>query len=169
MPYVVIDHILYEQSRKENTYYRIYEEKPVRPGGVKAGREQGCYPRYKLLEQVSQNGSENPDKETEPVFVITSAKKRAGIDQLEDTLVKVINSSKTNSSDSIVINERHYQALSKASKNMDDVISGLKNLMPADLVSQDLREMLLNLSTISGEITSQEILNNIFSHFCIGK
>jgi tRNA modification GTPase len=41
--------------------------------------------------------------------------------------------------------------------------------MPADLVSQDLREMLLNLSTISGEITSQEILNNIFSHFCIGK
>ena len=65
MPYVVIDHILYEQSRKENTYYRIYEEKPVRPGGVKAGREQGSYPRYKLLEQVSQNGSENPDKETE--------------------------------------------------------------------------------------------------------
>ena len=119
-----------------------------------------------IIKTASQ---ENPDKETEPVFVITSAKKRAGIDQLEDTLVKVINSSKTNSSDSIVINERHYQALSKASKNMDDVISGLKNLMPADLVSQDLREMLLNLSTISGEITSQEILNNIFSHFCIGK
>lgn len=118
---------------------------------------------------IKTTSQENPDKETEPVFVITSAKKRAGIDQLEDTLVKVINSSKTNSSDSIVINERHYQALSKASKNMDDVISGLKNLMPADLVSQDLREMLLNLSTISGEITSQEILNNIFSHFCIGK
>ena len=119
-----------------------------------------------IIKTASQ---ENLDKETEPVFVITSAKKRAGIDQLEDTLVKVINNSKTNSSDSIVINERHYQALSKASKNMDDVISGLKNLMPADLVSQDLREMLLNLSTISGEITSQEILNNIFSHFCIGK
>ena len=118
---------------------------------------------------IKTTSQENPDKETEPVFVITSAKKRAGIDQLEDTLVKVINNSKTNSSDSIVINERHYQALSKASKNMDDVISGLKNLMPADLVSQDLREMLLNLSTISGEITSQEILNNIFSHFCIGK
>lgn len=102
-----------------------------------------------------------------PIF--TSAKNNAGIGHLKKALAEAACGHTVNSADLIVINERHYQALQKANVNIGGAIAGMRNGTAADFVSQDLRELAANLAAISGEITSQEILNNIFAHFCVGK
>ena len=69
----------------------------------------------------------------------------------------------------LVTNVRHYEALLHASESLLSVQQGLETNVPIDLVSQDLREALHYLGTITGEITTDEVLGTIFSRFCIGK
>lgn len=69
----------------------------------------------------------------------------------------------------IVTNARHYQALLAASASLQRVISGLRTNLSGDLVAQDVRETLHHLSSITGAITTPDILATIFSRFCIGK
>ncbi len=102
-------------------------------------------------------------------IVMTSAKNGKGLGSLEKELSNAAHIDETAPADIIVVNERHYQALSKAVINIKSVIDGMNNHLSADLISQDLRETNFHLSSISGEITSQDVLNNIFSNFCIGK
>ena len=75
-----------------------------------------------------------------------------------------------NSSDVIVTNARHYDALSRAHSHLQRVISGLQTQLSGDLLSEDLRQALDTLSEITGgQITPQETLNSIFKQFCVGK
>ena len=69
----------------------------------------------------------------------------------------------------LVSNARHFNALSAASRALSLARSGILSRTPSDLVSQDLREALYHLGTITGEITTDEVLGNIFRKFCIGK
>ncbi len=72
-------------------------------------------------------------------------------------------------SETVVSNLRHYEALSSALSAIDRVRSGFSAALPADLISQDLRECLHHLGTISGEVTTEDVLSNIFKKFCVGK
>lgn len=69
----------------------------------------------------------------------------------------------------LVTNMRHYEALLHASDSLNSLKAGLENDIPTDLISQDLRQALYYLGSITGEITTDEMLGNIFSRFCIGK
>ncbi len=69
----------------------------------------------------------------------------------------------------MITNIRHYQALINAENSLNRVISGLENTLTPDLLAQDLREAISDLASITGEISSQDVLNNIFKNFCIGK
>ena len=69
----------------------------------------------------------------------------------------------------LVTNVRHYEALLHASESLQSVQRGLETGIPTDLVSQDLRQALYYLGSITGEITTDEVLGTIFSRFCIGK
>lgn len=69
----------------------------------------------------------------------------------------------------IVSNIRHYEALIHASEALEAAIEGLRTGLSADLVSEEVRQVLYHLGTITGEITTDDILGNIFSKFCIGK
>ena len=71
--------------------------------------------------------------------------------------------------DVIVTNLRHYEALTRALEAIRRVKDGLSLQLPGDLISQDLRECIFHLSDIVGEVTTDEVLGNIFKHFCIGK
>lgn len=72
-------------------------------------------------------------------------------------------------SDTIVSNLRHYEALTCAQSAIDRVIAGLPSSLSGDFISQDLRECIHHLSDIVGEVTTDDVLGNIFRHFCIGK
>ena len=100
-----------------------------------------------------------------------SAKHGQGLDTLEAAIYEAANIPTLSESDVIVSSTRHYQALLSAHKNLAQVIEGLHQNISGDLLAENLRLVLSDLAEITGDglISSQEVLNNIFSHFCVGK
>lgn len=107
--------------------------------------------------------------ENEGVTLYISAKQGTGIDELENKLVDFARTI-SGTHDTIVSNTRHYNALQNALAALDKVEDGLRNDIPTDLLSIDLRSALAELGVIIGEeITNNEVLGTIFGKFCIGK
>lgn len=102
-------------------------------------------------------------------YLSLSAKFGTHIEQLENKLVSFALNKKPDESDVVVTNVRHYEALERSHEAIVRVIEGLDNSLPSDLLAQDIREVLHFLGEITGEITTDEILGNIFKNFCIGK
>ena len=99
-----------------------------------------------------------------------SAKTHDSLDELETLLVKTAALPEVSQNDVIVTNIRHYEALSRALDSIHRVQDGLQMQLSGDFVSQDLRECLYHLAEIvGGEIGVEEVLGNIFKHFCVGK
>ena len=98
-----------------------------------------------------------------------SAKEQVGIDDLRQILIQAVQSPNLQASDTIVSNARHYEALTHALEAIQRVREGLSSQLSGDFISQDLRECIFHLSDIIGEVTTDQVLENIFSHFCIGK
>lgn len=96
-----------------------------------------------------------------------SAKSGFGLDKLRKMLGKLCNIS--TASDNLVTNARHAQALRSSAESLREVEKGLGQLLPTDLVAEDLRAALRTLGTITGEISTDEVLGEIFGKFCIGK
>ena len=104
--------------------------------------------------------------ELETIFV--SAKRKENIHLLAETLVSKVKE-KSISGNIIVSNSRHYEALQNARDSIQLVEQGFQNNLPTDLIAIDLHQALHHLGTITGEVTTDEILGNIFGKFCIGK
>ena len=100
-----------------------------------------------------------------------SAKTGQGIDRLTHTIAELSGAQLLDTADAIVTNARHYQALSQASASLHRLIQGLQATPPisGDFLAQDLREGLHHLATITGDITTTDLLTSIFSRFCVGK
>ena len=99
-----------------------------------------------------------------------SAKLGTNISQLEQTLYKAANIPEINENSVIVTSARHYEALTHANESITRVIDAMEADLSGDLISEDLRICLEQLSEITGgQITPNEVLGNIFQHFCIGK
>lgn len=98
-----------------------------------------------------------------------SARKGVNIDRLEEFLVRSAAIPAISAEDVVVTNARHYEALTRALGNIREVQTGLAGGLPGDLVSEPLRAAIGNLSEIVGEMTTDEVLGNIFANFCIGK
>lgn len=104
----------------------------------------------------------------ETVIEPISALSTTDVDRLKSRLAAMMPS--VADDEVVVSNARHYEALTRAEAAIRRVVDGLRAGLSGDLVSQDLRECLLHLSEITGgEITTDEVLGNIFSHFCVGK
>ena len=116
------------------------------------------------LAEVPPNEKELLELET--VFV--SAKRKENIHLLAETLVSKVKE-KSISADVIVSNSRHHEALQNALDAINQVEHGFEGNLPTDLIAIDIRQALHHLGTITGEVTTNEVLNTIFSKFCIGK
>ena len=108
---------------------------------------------------------------TEGIHILAlSAKQKNELDSLQKELINFTSLPDLSQNDVVVSNIRHYEALSHALNAIQRVQDGLSTHLSGDFISQDLRECLFHLAEITGgEITSDEILGNIFKHFCIGK
>lgn len=98
-----------------------------------------------------------------------SAKEGTNLDGLVEKLTEAVNLDGVQAGDVIVSNIRHYEALSHALTAVERVIAGLESGLSGEFVSQDIRECLHYLGEITGDITTDEVLGNIFKNFCIGK
>jgi tRNA modification GTPase len=104
--------------------------------------------------------------ELETIFV--SAKRKENIQLIADSLVKAVKNLTLNA-DTIVSNARHYHALKKASEALFSVEKNFREGLPTDLIAIDIRTALHYLGSITGQIVTEELLQNIFGKFCIGK
>ena len=100
-----------------------------------------------------------------------SSKTGLGLDTLRKEILSRFHAQMgdTGQEDILLSNARHYEALKLVRQALDAVSQGLADGIPADLVAVDLRDALYHLGTITGEVTSDELLGNIFRRFCIGK
>jgi tRNA modification GTPase len=101
-------------------------------------------------------------------FIPISAKNETGIEELKQALLKSSGIDQ-NANEIIVTNVRHYNALTKVAESLDSVQAAISNNIPGDLLAIDIRHALHYLGEITGEITTEDLLGNIFSKFCIGK
>ena len=100
---------------------------------------------------------------------LLSAKTRRGVDELKAALLDFINTGALRNNETIVSNTRHYDALLKALEEIDKVQEGIDSNLSGDLLAIDIRQALYHLGEITGEITNDDLLGNIFANFCIGK
>jgi tRNA modification GTPase len=115
------------------------------------------------------DSSVNPELESEFDLVI-SAKSGQGIDQLKQWMKAVVLQNKDiDTSELLVTSTRHRDALEKTHQHLSDALRALDSGITGDFVSIDLRAGLQALGTITGSITTEDLLDSIFSRFCIGK
>ncbi|MBP5537596.1 MAG: tRNA uridine-5-carboxymethylaminomethyl(34) synthesis GTPase MnmE [Bacteroidales bacterium] len=109
------------------------------------------------------------NKGVNPSFVEISALTGLGLPELKELLEKTQANRIDSSASVLVSNARHYQELKAAENDLREVRRGLDTSLSTELIAQDLRSALAHLGAITGEFTTDEILGNIFQHFCIGK
>ncbi|MEN9337447.1 MAG: hypothetical protein RLZZ500_2434 [Bacteroidota bacterium] len=101
--------------------------------------------------------------------ILMSAKEKQGVEALKNELLSFVNTGALRNNETIVTNSRHYDALLKALEAIQKVKWGMESQVPSDLVAIDIREALYYFGEITGEVTNDELLGNIFANFCIGK
>ncbi|MFA7066771.1 MAG: tRNA uridine-5-carboxymethylaminomethyl(34) synthesis GTPase MnmE, partial [Dysgonamonadaceae bacterium] len=122
-----------------------------------------------LLSQEKLNKKHDLLRDLEGDRLFISAKNEENIHSLQKLLIKAAHIPSIGEADVIVTNMRHYQALTKALTAIVRVREGLDINLSHDFLAQDIRECMFHLGEISGHISTDEILGNIFSKFCIGK
>lgn len=128
-------------------------------------------PDQKLL-TVANKIDRAPASLTLPENIIgISAKQGTGLDRLCEALRRAVDTDALYHGDPVVSNSRHYEALTTAREALDRALDGLGNGLPADLLSEEIRQVIHALGSITarGAIVPDEVLQNIFSKFCIGK
>ena len=132
------------------------------------------YPQKQLIiiankaDKISTQERKNIEEEI-PEIITISAKEKSGIEALTNELTKLVNIGALNNNDTIVTNSRHYDALLKALNEINKVDEGTQLGISSDLLAIDIREALYYFGLITGEVTNDELLGNIFANFCIGK
>jgi tRNA modification GTPase len=101
--------------------------------------------------------------------IYISAKENIGVDELKNQLLSFVNTGALRNNETIVTNTRHYDSLLKALDEIQKVNYGLQTNISSDLMAIDIREALYHFGMITGEVTNDELLGNIFANFCIGK
>ncbi|MDP5001320.1 MAG: tRNA uridine-5-carboxymethylaminomethyl(34) synthesis GTPase MnmE [Flavobacterium sp.] len=101
--------------------------------------------------------------------IFISAKQKVGIEELKNELMSFVNTGALRNNETIVTNTRHYDSLLKALEEIQKVKWGLNSGISSDLMAIDIRSALYFFGEITGEVTNDELLGNIFANFCIGK
>jgi tRNA modification GTPase len=124
------------------------------------------------IELLSTNEVEEIKRQLQPLNVILemiSAKQNIGIEELKNQLLSFVNTGALRNNETIVTNTRHYDSLLKALDEIQKVKFGLETNLSSDLIALDIREALYQFGLITGQVSNDELLGNIFANFCIGK
>jgi tRNA modification GTPase len=132
------------------------------------------YPNKKILTLINKSDSLSDAKQLEvqadqPNWILISAKQKTGLDNLLKHLVQLVNTGALSNQQTVVSNSRHFEALNKAFTALNEVQKGMDQNISSDLMAIDIRQALFHLGEITGEITTDDLLGNIFTNFCIGK
>jgi tRNA modification GTPase len=125
---------------------------------------------YRIITKIDLATSASCEASASPYPTIRlSARTGEGVDALVKALQASADATGAYNGEVIISNRRHHEALCQAQEALMAALNALQNDIPTDLMSEDIRLALHHLGSITGEISSEDILQNIFSHFCIGK
>lgn len=119
-------------------------------------------------DKLNANQQENIKKQL-PEILLISAKDNQGVETLKEQLLSFVNTGALRNNETIVTNTRHYDSLLKALEEIQKVNYGMQINLPSDLMAIDIRQALYHFGEITGQVTNDELLGNIFANFCIGK
>lgn len=137
--------------------------------GEVEGLEKLGIPFIKVGNKVDKANPELAKKLSGEDFIFISASNKTNIQQLKDKLLSFFQVSTVKSGDVLVTSLRHYQNLLQTHQSLDRVLAGMSDGVTGDFLAMDIRQSLHYLGEITGEITTDDLLENIFSKFCIGK
>ncbi|MEL1242447.1 tRNA uridine-5-carboxymethylaminomethyl(34) synthesis GTPase MnmE [Flavobacterium flavipallidum] len=124
------------------------------------------------IDQISQNEiasiREKLTTDNSQLIAI-SAKQNIGVEALKNQLLSFVNTGALRNNETIITNTRHYDSLLKALEEIQKVKFGLETGLSSDLMALDIKEALYQFGMITGQVTNDELLGNIFANFCIGK
>lgn len=119
-----------------------------------------------MLSTINQQLTDNNGKSS---TIYISAKNKEGIEDLKNQLMSFVNTGALRNNETIITNTRHYDSLLKALEEIQKVQFGLQSNLSSDLMAIDIKQALYYFGEITGEVTNDELLGNIFANFCIGK
>ena len=136
--------------------------------------------QIKELEKIKETQSEkiviiinktdlNPNISIDEETISISAKNGEGIENLKEKLIQFVNTTSISDNESIVTNLRHFEELQLTLHEIESVINGMKGGVSGDFLAVNIRQALFHLGSITGEVTTDTLLANIFGKFCIGK
>jgi len=133
------------------------------------GLEQLEIPYLILVNKADLLSPQQRDEFAKLNVVFTSAKEKQGIDELKETLLEQVNLHHINTSETLVTNIRHVEALKQTEQALHRVLGNIDNPVTSDFLAMDIKQALYYLGGITGTVTTDDLLENIFSKFCIGK
>ncbi len=141
---------------------------------VEVEKLQKEYPTKKILLLINKSDLITDNeysklKTQNPKLILLSAKNKTGITQLKEELTELTNIGALSNNQTIVSNSRHFEALTNALKAIKEVEKGMEQNLSSDLLAIDIRQALFHLGEITGSVTTDDLLGNIFANFCIGK
>ena len=144
---------------------KIINKYPLKPLMIIVNKADKLSDNQRTL--ISDNLETLINKVTDIQFL--SAKEKQGIDVLTTSLLSLVNTGALRNNETIVTNTRHYDSLLKALDEIQKVKYGMQKNLPADLMAIDIKEALYQFGLITGQVSNDELLGNIFANFCIGK
>ncbi|MCB4800040.1 tRNA uridine-5-carboxymethylaminomethyl(34) synthesis GTPase MnmE [Neotamlana laminarinivorans] len=160
------DVISHDDKKSENIIIEIEKIKnkyPLKPLLIIANKTD------KLTEDKKQSLNSILSKVEGSQYLSISAKSGKGVEDLKTQLLNFVNTGALKNNETIITNTRHYDSLLKAFQEIQKVKYGLETGLSGDLMAIDIRQALYHFGEITGEITSDDLLGNIFANFCIGK
>jgi tRNA modification GTPase len=166
-----------EKVRQSAVLIYLFDVIKTQPDQLEADLAQLVHPDTQLL-VVANKMDLNPYTEykhyANPHFsaeqwIPISAANEMNIEYLKERLYQTVVGNQVSMDSAIISNLRHYDALQKAQESLEAVIRGLENVVTTDFIAMDIRHALAYLGEITGEISTEDLLDNIFSRFCIGK
>jgi tRNA modification GTPase len=115
------------------------------------------------------SGREEIQEQTKNKIIFISAKNKIGIEDLKSSILEKVNLHKINTDDVLISNIRHLEALQKTEESLNRVLINIDNPITSDFLASDIKQALYYLGEITGQVTTDDLLETIFSKFCIGK
>jgi tRNA modification GTPase len=168
----------FDEIKKSSLLVYVYDATTITQEEVQADLAKLTHPDLQIIvvankkdevEKMYDNLKKFVEDAIPPDHVYISAKEPAHIHQLTDLLYQKGIGNELQGQQIIVANARHYEALLHSGQSLDKVLDGLDRGITGDLLAMDIRQSLFALGTITGEVDVEDLLDYIFSKFCIGK
>ncbi len=161
-----------EQMRKASLILYLFDLSTITEQELKedvAHLDQMGIPYFKIGNKIDLAKKELVEKLNTQGFVFISASSKTNIEQLKEKILSRFKINEVKQGDVLVTNLRHYQNLMQTNESLERVLAGMHDNVTGDFLAMDIRQSLYYLGLITGEVTTDDLLENIFSKFCIGK